>query len=36
VDIDPWRGGTPSPDFGKINSIQGAPRVMQFALRYEF
>jgi len=27
---------TPAPDFGRINEIQGNPRVMQFALRYEF
>jgi hypothetical protein len=28
--------GEPSPDFGKITSIQGSPRVMQFGLRYDF
>jgi hypothetical protein len=27
---------TPAPDFGRINGIQGNPRVMQFALRYDF
>ena len=33
--LDPGTG-TPQPDFGVINEIQGNPRVMQFALRYEF
>lgn len=33
--LDPGTGA-PQPDFGVINEIQGAPRVMQFALRYEF
>ena len=28
--------GTPAPAFGNINVIQGAPRVMQFGLRYDF
>ena len=27
---------TPSPDFGKLTAIQGAPRVVQFAVRYDF
>jgi len=36
VGIDPWRGALPAPDFAKINGIQGDPRVMQFALRYDF
>ncbi len=35
LEIDPQLG-TPSPDFGKIISIQGNPRVMQFGLRYDF
>jgi hypothetical protein len=35
LDIDPQLG-TPAPNFGYITSIQGTPRVMQFALRYEF
>ena len=35
LQIDPDLG-TPAPDFGRINSIQGNPRVMQFALRYDF
>ena len=30
------RGGTPSVDFGRFTSIQGDPRVVQFALRYDF
>jgi hypothetical protein len=32
---DPYLS-TPSPDFGVITSIQGSPRIMQFALRYDF
>jgi len=35
VDIDP-QFGLPGPNFGNITSIQGNPRVMQFALRYDF
>jgi hypothetical protein len=27
---------TPAPDFGVISTLQGSPRVMQFALRYDF
>ncbi len=30
------RGGTPAPDFGKYTSTQGQPRVVQFAIRYDF
>ena len=26
----------PSPDFGQLTDIQGAPRVVQFAVRYDF
>jgi hypothetical protein len=33
--IDPQLN-TPAADFGKILEIQGSPRVMQFALRYDF
>ena len=35
VSQDPQIGTAPS-DFGNITSIQGSPRVMQFALRYDF
>jgi hypothetical protein len=28
--------GTPAPNFGQIDQIQGIPRVMQFGLRYQF
>jgi hypothetical protein len=35
LDLDPY-ASTPGPDFGNIIAIQGSPRVMQFALRYEF
>lgn len=28
--------GTPPPVFGNFSGIQGTPRIMQFALRYEF
>jgi len=35
LDLDPY-AGTPAADFGNIIAIQGSPRVMQFALRYEF
>ncbi len=27
---------TPSPSFGRLTAIQGAPRVFQFAVRYDF
>jgi hypothetical protein len=39
---DPYLGGTPSSDFGKLTSTQTplnetkSGRVMQFALRYQF
>jgi hypothetical protein len=42
LDIDPFLGGSPSPEFGKYTSTQTplnenkAGRVMQFALRYQF
>jgi Carboxypeptidase regulatory-like domain len=42
LDIDPFLGGEPSPEFGKYTSTQTplnetkAGRVMQFALRYQF
>lgn len=37
VGLDPQRGvSSPQPSFGNFTAIQGAPRVMQFALRYEF
>lgn len=35
ISQDPQIGTAPS-DFGNITSIQGTPRVMQFALRYDF
>ncbi len=35
VQTDP-QIGTPPPGWGNIIAIQGTPRVMQFALRYEF
>lgn len=36
VGVDPNLGNLPLPSFGNLTSIQGSPRVMQFALRYEF
>ncbi len=33
--LDPFLGGA-SPTFGNLYSIQGSPRVMQFAIRYDF
>jgi hypothetical protein len=33
--VDP-QTGTPPPGFGNFTAIQGAPRIMQFALRYDF
>ncbi len=35
LDIDPHLG-TPAPAFGKLDTIQGTPRVMQFGFRYSF
>jgi hypothetical protein len=35
LQIDPHLG-LPAADFGRITSIQGNPRVMQFGLRYDF
>ena len=35
LDIDP-NLATPGPAFGKLDAIQGTPRVMQFGLRYTF
>ena len=39
VGLDPFLGGatgTPTASFGNLTAIQGEPRIMQFALRYEF
>ncbi len=33
--VDPYLGNAPS-GFGKLTSIQGTPRVVQFAFRYDF
>lgn len=33
--LDPF-ADTPSTTFGKFSAIQGAPRVLQFAIRYDF
>jgi len=35
VSVDPYLG-TPPSDFGRLTAIQGAPRVTQFAIRYDF
>ena len=35
LQIDPHLGA-PAVEFGRITAIQGTPRVMQFALRYDF
>lgn len=34
--LDPDRNGSPGPNFGTLTAIQGAPRIMQFAIRYDF
>lgn len=36
IGLDPQLGGNPQRAFGNLTGIQGSPRVMQFALRYEF
>lgn len=36
IGLDPNQGGTPLPAFGNFTAIQGTPRIMQFALRYQF
>lgn len=35
VELDP-RLKTPGADFGRLTAIQGAPRIVQFAVRYDF
>ncbi|MBS1793060.1 MAG: TonB-dependent receptor [Acidobacteria bacterium] len=35
VELDPYLK-TPPEDFGRLTNIQGAPRVVQFAFRYDF
>ena len=34
--VDPFKNGTPPSDFGRLTNIQGTPRVVQFAIRYDF
>jgi hypothetical protein len=34
--VDPWNNGTPPADFGSLTTIQGTPRVLQFAIRWDF
>lgn len=36
IGLDPNAGGSPLPAFGNFTRIQGSPRIMQFALRYQF
>ncbi|MBX7173322.1 MAG: TonB-dependent receptor [Pyrinomonadaceae bacterium] len=36
VGIDPYLATTAPTSFGKLTAIQGAPRVVQFAFRYDF
>ncbi|HKQ73355.1 MAG TPA: TonB-dependent receptor [Blastocatellia bacterium] len=39
IGLDPFLGGdngTPTASFGNLTAIQGEPRLMQFALRYQF
>jgi hypothetical protein len=33
--LDPYRS-TPQASFGKFTGIQGEPRILQFAIRYDF
>jgi Carboxypeptidase regulatory-like domain len=34
--VDPYLNGTPSNDFGRLTAIQGSPRIVQMAVRYDF
>jgi hypothetical protein len=36
IGLDPQTASQPQPGFGNFTGIQGTPRVMQFAFRYEF